>query len=47
MQKTMQKHCGVFRNEEILREGIKKINEVYDSFNDISISDKSMKFFSL
>ena len=44
MQKTMQKHCGVFRNEEILREGIKKINEVCDSFNDISISDKSMIF---
>ena len=44
MQKTMQKHCGVFRNKEILEEGIKKIEEVSESFNEVSISDKSMIF---
>ena len=44
MQKTMQKHCGVFRNKKILHEGIKKINNVSDLFNEVSISDKSMIF---
>ena len=40
----MQKHCGVFRNKEILEEGIKKMKDIYESFKDISISDKSMIF---
>ena len=44
MQKTMQKHCGVFRTKEILAEGIKKIQKVSESFDEISISDKSMIF---
>ena len=44
MQKTMQKHCGVFRNKEILNEGIKKINDISESFSEVFISDKSMIF---
>ena len=45
MQKIMQKHCGVFRNKNILSEGIKKMNEVHESFNnEVSITDKSMIF---
>ena len=40
----MQKHCGVFRNKEILNEGIKKINEISESFSEVFISDKSMIF---
>ena len=44
MQKTMQRHCGVFRNKEILEKGIKEMNNIYDSFKEISISDKSMIF---
>ena len=44
MQKIMQKHCGVFRNKEILEEGINKIQKVSESFDEVSISDKSMIF---
>ena len=44
MQKTMQKHCGVFRNETILKEGIEKINEVIKCFENVNIKDKSMIF---
>ena len=44
MQKTMQKHCGVFRNKEILKQGITKLEEVSQSFDEVSISDKSMIF---
>ena len=44
MQKVMQKHCGVFRNNEILSMGIKKINQISESFSDVFITDKSMIF---
>ena len=42
MQKTMQKHAAVFRTEKSLKEGAEKIHEVYNSFKDIGISDRSM-----
>ena len=44
MQQTMQKHAGVFRNNESLKEGVKKINNIYKKFKNISISDKSKIF---
>ena len=44
MQKAMQNHCGVFRNKKILKEGIEKINNIYESFREVSISDRSMIF---
>ena len=44
MQKIMQKHCGVFRNKETLSKGIEKINDVFEMFNDVSITDKSTIF---
>jgi succinate dehydrogenase (ubiquinone) flavoprotein subunit len=44
MQKVMQKHAGVFRNNESLKEGVKKINLIYKQFQNVSISDKSRIF---
>ena len=44
MQKTMQKHCGVFRNKKNLEEGIEKMKEISESFQEVSISDRSMIF---
>jgi len=44
MQKVMQKHAGVFRNNESLEEGVKKINLIYKEFQNVSISDKSRIF---
>ena len=44
MQNIMQKHCGVFRNEEMLNEGIKKMKNISESFKEITISDKSLIF---
>jgi len=44
MQQTMQKHAGVFRNNESLKEGVKKINNIYKKFKNVSISDKSKIF---
>lgn len=44
MQKTMQKHAGVFRNDELLEEGTKKMNELYKSFERTFIDDKTDLF---
>jgi succinate dehydrogenase / fumarate reductase flavoprotein subunit len=44
MQATMQKDAAVFRTGETLSEGSKKISEVYASFGDVSVSDRSMVF---
>ncbi|MEO6967412.1 MAG: succinate dehydrogenase flavoprotein subunit [Rhodanobacteraceae bacterium] len=42
MQKTMQADAAVFRTEETLKEGCKKISEVYASFEDVSVTDRSL-----
>ena len=42
MQKTMQANCAVFRTDEILQEGIQKIDEVQRGMADIGVSDRSL-----
>ncbi|HKY89433.1 MAG TPA: succinate dehydrogenase flavoprotein subunit [Nevskiaceae bacterium] len=43
MQKTMQKHCAVFRDGPTMQEGITKLNKIIDGFvNDVSVADRSM-----
>jgi succinate dehydrogenase / fumarate reductase flavoprotein subunit len=42
MQKTMQKHCGVFRLEKIMAEGIKELGKVVDNLDHIGLSDRSL-----
>lgn len=42
MQRTMQTHCGVFRNKAHLSEGQKKMAHIVDSFKDVQVSDRSL-----
>lgn len=42
MQRTMQNNAAVFRSGEILQEGITKLREIYQSFADVNVSDRSM-----
>lgn len=42
MQKIMQRHAAVFRDGEILKEGVKKIDECWQQLNDIKVVDKTM-----
>ncbi|RHW18002.1 succinate dehydrogenase flavoprotein subunit [Sphingomonas gilva] len=42
MQKTMQKHCAVFRTDELMAEGIARMDEVYRSMGDIAVTDRSL-----
>jgi succinate dehydrogenase / fumarate reductase flavoprotein subunit len=42
MQRTMQNNAAVFRNQDVLAEGCKQIDEVWDTLSDIKLSDRSM-----
>ncbi|MFM6854477.1 MAG: FAD-binding protein, partial [Sphingopyxis sp.] len=42
MQRTMQKHCAVFRDEELLGEGKSLMQGVYARMSDIRVSDRSL-----
>jgi succinate dehydrogenase (ubiquinone) flavoprotein subunit len=42
MQKVMQTDFSVFRTQESLDEGVKKINDVDQMFHDVGIKDRSM-----
>ncbi len=42
MQKTMQSNCAVFRTGEVLKEGARLIDEVWQATGDINVSDRSL-----
>jgi succinate dehydrogenase / fumarate reductase, flavoprotein subunit len=45
MQRTMQRHCAVFRTGSLLEEGAQKLDDVIQmTQGDLGIADRSMKF---
>ncbi len=44
LRKTMQAHCGVFRNQQLLSEGVRKVMEIAARVERIAIGDKSRIF---
>jgi succinate dehydrogenase (ubiquinone) flavoprotein subunit len=42
MQKAMQTDAAVFRTQETLDEGVKKVRDIYKSFDQVGIKDRSM-----
>ncbi|OKH19067.1 succinate dehydrogenase/fumarate reductase flavoprotein subunit [[Limnothrix rosea] IAM M-220] len=40
-QDTMSEHCGVFRTDEIMSEGIQEIQSLTAEYNDVFLDDKS------
>lgn len=42
MQKTMQNHAAVFREEKTLQEGVKKMSGIYKQIKDVKVSDRSL-----
>ncbi|MBS0431975.1 MAG: succinate dehydrogenase flavoprotein subunit [Proteobacteria bacterium] len=42
MQRTMQTDAAVFRTAETLQEGCRKISEIYASFEDVRVTDRSL-----
>jgi len=44
MQRVMQKHAAVFRNGDLLQQGVEKMQTVFARFADIKVSDRSLKW---
>lgn len=42
MQQIMQKHAAVFRTQESMDEGIKKLEKTFASFNDVKVTDRGL-----
>jgi succinate dehydrogenase / fumarate reductase, flavoprotein subunit len=42
MQQAMQANCAVFRTGDILAEGVKKVDDIWKSFEHVGVSDRSM-----
>ncbi|MBT7760805.1 MAG: succinate dehydrogenase flavoprotein subunit [Rhodospirillaceae bacterium] len=42
MQRTMQNNCAVFRTGEVLDEGVKLIDEIWQMMPDLGVSDRSL-----
>ena len=42
MQRTMQKHAAVFRDDALMSEGVTKLQNVYKSIEDVQVSDRSL-----
>ena len=40
LQKTMQKHAAVFRTQDLLDEGVEKIQAISEMFPNVKVSDK-------
>jgi succinate dehydrogenase / fumarate reductase flavoprotein subunit len=44
LRRTMQTHCGVFRNAKLLNEGVAKVKEIAERATRVTIHDKSRVF---
>jgi len=44
LRKSMQAHCGVFRNQALLSEGVTKVMELEERVKRVAIKDKSQVF---
>ena len=42
MQRTMQNNCAVFRTGEVLEEGVKLIQQVWEGLPDVKVTDRSL-----
>jgi succinate dehydrogenase (ubiquinone) flavoprotein subunit len=42
MQKSMQNHAAVFRKEDSLQEGVKKMDSIVKEFADVKVADKGL-----
>jgi succinate dehydrogenase / fumarate reductase flavoprotein subunit len=42
MQRVMQNHAAVFRNEEVLNEGVSMIDELRSEYTNVAIADRSL-----
>jgi succinate dehydrogenase / fumarate reductase flavoprotein subunit len=44
LRQTMDTYCGVFRNHEVLSEGLQKVSDLASALDDVILSDHSRVF---
>ncbi|VAW54537.1 Succinate dehydrogenase flavoprotein subunit [hydrothermal vent metagenome] len=44
LKQTMEEHCSVFRNKEILKQGVDKIEQLAERMKNVTIDDQSFTF---
>ena len=44
LKQTMEEHCSVFRNKEILKQGVDKVEQLAQRMNNVKIDDQSFTF---
>jgi len=44
MQRTMQKHAAVFRSGELLSEGVEKMQNIFNNFEDVAVTDRGLRW---
>ena len=42
MQRTMQENCEVFRTGDVLKEGVRRISEIWKAGGDLHVKDRSL-----
>lgn len=42
MQRVMQNHAAVFREKDVMEEGVEQIDEVFESFKEIAVTDRGL-----
>jgi len=42
MQEAMQRHCAVFRRQDLLEEGVKKVFAIGEKYKDVGIKDRGL-----
>ena len=42
LQQSMQKHCTVFRKQDILEQGIEEVQKISETYKDIGIKDRGL-----
>ena len=44
LKQVMETHCGVFRNEEVMQEGVEQIQQIRERLKDVRLQDHSRVF---
>ena len=44
LKQVMEEHCGVFRNRDVLKEGVEKVEQLAQRVQNIRINDRSVTF---
>ncbi len=44
LKQVMEEHCGVFRNQDVLKQGVEKVEQLIERMKNVKIDDQSFTF---